>query len=72
MIAPIFGRLKGVVFVDAGNVYQRNREISLSDVAVGYGVGLRLDTPFSLFRLDLGIPSKGNSKRIYFGIGQVF
>ncbi len=69
---PIFGRLKGVVFVDAGNVYQKNREIGFSDLAVGYGVGLRLDTPFSLFRLDLGIPSRGNSQRFYFGIGQVF
>ena len=69
---PLYGWVKGVVFVDAGNVYPSNRFISFSDLALGYGVGLRFDTPFSLFRLDLGIPSKGGGRRIYFGIGQIF
>ena len=69
---PLYRWVKGVVFVDAGNVYPSNRFISFSDLALGYGVGLRFDTPFSLFRLDLGIPSKGGGRRIYFGIGQIF
>jgi translocation and assembly module TamA len=70
--APIRGWLKGVVFVDAGNVFTSNRDISFGDLQVGYGVGLRLDTPFSLLRIDLGIPASGGARRWYFGIGQVF
>ena len=56
---PIYGWLKGVVFVDAGNVFESNRDISLGELKVGYGVGLRFDTPFSLFRLDFGLPASG-------------
>lgn len=70
--APIYGWLKGVVFVDAGNVFLSNRDISVSGLEVGYGAGLRLSTPFSLLRVDLGIPAKGGTRRWYFGIGQVF
>jgi translocation and assembly module TamA len=70
--APIRGWLKGVAFVDAGNVFASNRDISFTDLKVGYGVGLRLDTPFSLLRVDLGIPASGGARRWYFGIGQVF
>jgi outer membrane protein assembly factor BamA len=69
---PVYGWLKGVVFVDAGNVFESNRDISLSRLKVGYGIGLRLDTPFSLLRVDLGIPASGGARRWYFGIGQVF
>lgn len=70
--APIYGWVKGVAFVDAGNVFLSNRDISFSNLKVGYGVGLRLDTPFSLIRVDLGIPTDGGARRWYFGIGQVF
>ena len=70
--APICGWLKGVAFVDAGNVFASNRDISFGALKVGYGVGLRLDTPFSLLRVDLGIPASGGARRWYFGIGQVF
>jgi outer membrane translocation and assembly module TamA len=53
-------------------VFESNRDISLSRLKVGYGIGLRLDTPFSLLRVDLGIPASGGARRWYFGIGQVF
>jgi len=39
---------------------------------VGYGVGIRLHTPFSTLRVDVGVPARGGSKRFYFGIGQIF
>ena len=60
---------KGAVFVDAGNIWitrpdeQRpNAEIRLDkfwqDVAVGTGIGLRLDFGFFLFRFDLAAKLK--------------
>lgn len=59
--------LKGALFTDAGNVWMvRKNEILpggefntgrfLKEIAVGAGVGLRLDLSFFLLRLDLGIP----------------
>lgn len=58
---------KGAVFVDAGNVWNRTeRERAsggqfdssefLSQVALGTGVGLRMDFTFFLLRLDLAFP----------------
>jgi outer membrane translocation and assembly module TamA len=61
-----------VLFVDAGNVFITDSGLSVRDLDVGYGVGLRFDTPFALLRLDLGIPARGGGSRWYFGIGQAF
>jgi len=69
--APIYKWLRGVAFIDAGNVFSRNRP-SLSGLDVGYGVGIRLHTPFSILRVDMGVPARSGSKRWYFGIGQIF
>ena len=68
---PLYKWIRGVVFVDAGNVFMTKRP-SFSDLQVGYGAGLRLNTPFSLFRLDVGVPAAGGRIRWYVGIGQVF
>ncbi len=69
--APLYKWIRGVVFIDAGNVYLEKRP-SFSDLQVGYGVGLRFNTAFSLFRLDFGLPSSGTGRRLYVGIGQAF
>lgn len=59
----LFWLLKSAVFLDAGNVWlwddpeNSGGEISgdfWKQIAVGTGVGLRLDIEFVLFRLDLG------------------
>ncbi len=61
------GIFKGAVFVDAGNVWllKRNESIDAApfsfnsfhnEMAVGTGVGLRLDASFFVIRLDVGIP----------------
>ena len=68
---PIYKWLKGVVFVDAGSVSLMNR-LPFSGLQVGYGAGIRLDTPFSILRVDVGVPSRGGATRWYLGIGQVF
>jgi len=78
---PIRNRFGGVLFVDAGNVWLTQSELSLGDLELGYGFGLRFNTPFALLRVDYGIPRssipQGRSTgflhgRWYFGIGQIF
>ncbi len=63
---PLYKWIRGVVFVDAGNVYLEKRP-SFSDLQVGYGAGLRFNTPFSLFRLDFGLPSRGTGQAVVRG-----
>jgi len=70
--------LTGAAFVDAGNTFtSRNRfQISSRNLAVGTGAGVRLQTPLTSFRFDLGYPlSPGYGKRslrFHFSIGQMF
>jgi outer membrane protein assembly factor BamA len=51
---PIFNRLRGAVFVEAGNVWQEPWTLRLGDLRYDAGPGLRLHTPFGLVRLDFG------------------
>ncbi|MBP7776427.1 MAG: translocation/assembly module TamB domain-containing protein [Acidobacteria bacterium] len=70
---PIYRWIRGVAFVDAGNVFASNSALTISGLEVGYGVGLRLHTPFSVLRIDLGVPARGQrTARWYFGLGQIF
>jgi outer membrane protein assembly factor BamA len=72
---PIYRWLRGVAFVDAGNVFPRASDLS-HELAVGAGAGLRFATPFGLFRLDLGVPvvdrQTGTGARWHFAFGQMF
>ena len=49
---PIYKWLRGVGFIDAGNVFARSAEASLRDLVGSVGIGLRLATPFALLRVD--------------------
>jgi outer membrane protein assembly complex protein YaeT len=73
---PIYRWLKGVGFVDAGNVYPKVRDLSITDMQVGVGAGARLDTPFGLIRFDLGIPANPRpfdpKWKVHFGLGHAF
>jgi outer membrane protein assembly complex protein YaeT len=73
---PVYGWAGGVVFVDAGNVFPKAGDISLTNLEAGAGFGLRFNSPFTLLRLDLGMPltRRGREPRArwYFGIGQTF
>ena len=63
---PIFSYLKGALFVDAGNVWLINNEDRpngnfkfnnfYKEIAVGTGLGLRIDFDFFLIRFDLAFP----------------
>ncbi len=80
---PLYRWFRGVGFLDAGNVFgdlddDRSRTLNL-----GYGMGIRIDSPIGVLRLDYGIPAstlagsrrQGNSfsgGRWYFGFGNIF
>lgn len=53
---PIFDRVRGAVFVDAGFNNEDVFDYTVSDVQVGTGFGLRLNLPIGPLRLDLGFP----------------
>ena len=62
------GWVQGVAFVDAGNVFRGKRDLitgepieSSRKMTIGYGIGLRLASPFAMFRLDVGIPGSAVS-----------
>jgi outer membrane translocation and assembly module TamA len=72
---PMYGWVKGVLFVDAGNIFAKHED--WNSMKVGYGVGLRFDTPFALLRVDVGFPRNPldtaiRSTKWYFGFGHIF
>ena len=73
---PIYRWLKGVGFVDMGNVYPKVSDISFTNLQVGVGAGARFDTPFGLIRFDFGVPANPRPFdprwRFYFGLGHAF
>ncbi|MDD2960986.1 MAG: BamA/TamA family outer membrane protein [Muribaculaceae bacterium] len=64
---PIFGIFKGALFLDAGNVWLLKDEFNLyeggmltgksflKDIALGSGIGLRVDLNMLVVRADLGV-----------------
>jgi outer membrane protein assembly factor BamA len=73
---PIYRWLRGVGFIDAGNVFATPGDIGLRRLVGSVGFGLRLATPFALLRADYAKPvwagSLEGSGRWNFGIGHAF
>jgi translocation and assembly module TamA len=81
---PIFKRLSGAIFVEAGHVWEDSWTMRPHDLLYDAGPGLRIDTNFGLLRLDFGYQLKtleglridGRPQeykwRFNFGIGEVF
>jgi outer membrane protein insertion porin family len=74
---PLSKNLVGVGFVDAGDAWGGtigNDPFFESDktfkLRVGYGVGVRVQTPVGPLRLDLGFSSEG--AQTHFGVSQMF
>ncbi len=64
-----------MVFTDWGTAWGKNESMGLSDLANSYGLGVRLDTPLGLLRLDYGWGKNTEDERkgqFYFGMGQMF
>jgi outer membrane protein insertion porin family len=59
-----------VVFGDAGYAWALDEPINFEDIKLGYGVGLRFDTPIGPVRLDYGIGEEGG--QTYFSLGHTF
>lgn len=74
--APIYKKVGGVVFLDAGEVRRRAFSYTLGDIQLGAGVGVRYQTIVGPLRVDLGFPfdppSGEPSWKIHFSVGQAF
>jgi outer membrane protein assembly complex protein YaeT len=80
----IRGKLRGVVFVDGGNVWNDPWSVQVRSLRWAVGPGVRYDTPVGPMRFDLGIQVnpidglmiEGNPEtrkwRVHFSIGQAF
>lgn len=69
--------LKGAVFFDAGNVWQKSGEFFSTSLKYGTGAGLRIKTPIGPVSLDLGFPLsniEGQKKKpqFYFSVSRGF
>jgi outer membrane protein insertion porin family len=70
---PIWRALGGVIFGDAGQVYDLPEGFRVEDMAVGAGLGLRYGTRLGVLRLDVAIPASEDGKpQWYFAVGQAF
>jgi outer membrane protein assembly complex protein YaeT len=81
---PLAGAFGAVAFVDAGNVWSTRRDVSVSDLRVDVGPGLRWRSPVGVVRADIGYqltPIEGlvvsgmperRRWRIHFSIGHAF
>ena len=72
---PIFRWIRGVGFADLGNVFPTVRSMRLTNLERGVGLGLRIQSPFAIIRVDYGVPLSNRDTeqpRWYFGIGQTF
>lgn len=65
-----------VAFLDAGNVWANPDDLKLKDIRYSPGLGLRINTPIGLARVDYGFnpwPKPGESNgQLWFGIGYSF
>lgn len=73
---PIYKILRGVAFLDAGNVYSRLSDFNPGRLRTGAGFGLRVDSPLGLIRIDYGFnlkPRPGEARStLFLSIGQAF
>jgi outer membrane protein assembly factor BamA len=79
---PVTGRIGGVVFFDAGNVFARAADLSLANLRGAFGVGGRYNSSIGPIRIDIGFPMDRHfvgippalEKRfqIHFSMGQAF
>ena len=72
---PLFSVLSGALFVDVGSDLGSTTEpaevLDKNGTGVGYGLGVRVQSPLGPIRIDYGINDDGDS-RINFGIGERF
>jgi len=68
---PFNDSFTGVIFTDAGNVWSNTESIALNDLYIGYGLGMRMNTPVGQLRLDYGW-NEDSEGQLHFSIGNTF
>ena len=72
----IYKIISGVVFCDAGNVWENAEDFDMSDIRTSSGLGLRLNTPVGVIRFDYGFKFERRKDEslgeLYFSMGQAF
>ncbi|MCG8516178.1 MAG: BamA/TamA family outer membrane protein, partial [Halanaerobiales bacterium] len=68
---PIVDNFTGVVFADGGNTWDELAEIELGELHYSLGLGIRMNTPIGMIRLDYGFDEEG-SGQTHFSIGHSF
>jgi len=67
---------KGLIFIDSGNVWLKDRDVDLFNLRLSAGFGLRYKTPIGPISLDYGfkLNRKDQESRgsIHFSIGARF
>jgi outer membrane translocation and assembly module TamA len=51
---PLWGKLSGVAFLDAGNAWPNSWDFNFNDLRFAVGPGLRYATPIGPIRFDIG------------------
>ena len=71
---PVAKKLQGVVFVDAGNAWDGiiEDDNDISNLNVGYGVGIRFQSPLGPIRLDIGTGNDGGGFKTHFSFAGQF
>jgi outer membrane protein insertion porin family len=73
---PLWGRFRGVLFYDAGNVYRKLSDLDPFDLRHVLGIGARFNAPFGPVRAEYGWKmdrERGESAgEFHFAIGAVF
>ena len=74
---PIIEIIKGAVFYDIGNVWDKVRDYGTGGLKSGAGVGLRVKTPIGPIKLDYGFPlsseqGQNKSGKFYFSVSRGF
>lgn len=68
--------LGGVIFLEAGNVWTKPEKCQLCTLRPAAGIGIRINTPIGLARLDYGFNldrrEGEDARKLYFSMGQAF
>ncbi|MDI3279757.1 MAG: BamA/TamA family outer membrane protein [Bacillota bacterium] len=68
----IVQNLQGAVFFDLGKAWKRDEPLRLDEMVSNFGLGVRVDTPVGVIRIDHGFGAPGRQAQTYFSFGQAF
>jgi outer membrane protein insertion porin family len=66
----IFKGVQGVVFVDTGATWLKEEQVNAAGLSTGAGLGVRVETPIGMLRVDYGFGKQGG--QAYLSFGQMF